>query len=78
MAEKTITLSDGTIERYDDRFVCRWHIHWDDDGIAESMFWCGLNCPVQRERIARNLTPKHVPHPKWDALAASGTERGFS
>lgn len=41
-------------ERYDDRFVCKWHPH--PDGIIEhGMFWCGLDCPTQRYRVASRI-----------------------
>lgn len=74
MAEQVMRFSDGKTERYDDRFVCRWHIQWDDDGLPTGMTWCGLDCPVQRELLARDLTPTYVPNPAWDALAASNQE----
>lgn len=63
---------DFSGERYDDRFVCRWHPKFED-GVPVSMGWCGLDCPHERYRLAlameRDLQPLYRPHPVWDAIA---------
>lgn len=65
-------------ERYDDRFVCRWHPH--PDGVIEhGLYWCGLDCPVQRYRVACRIEAElsaegrlpsrsHVFDDRWDRL----------
>ena len=65
-------------ERYDDRFVCKWHPH--PDGMVEhGLVWCGLDCPAQRVRVGYEIMAEMVaqgrlPDPsykrddRWDRL----------
>lgn len=57
--------------RYDDRFVCQWHIYRDEQGWPTHMGWCGLDCPVQRMRVAEAFLQERRwrPHPQWDSIA---------
>lgn len=61
---------DGFGERYDDRFVCRWHPIYED-GVCVKMVWCGLDCPVERYLLAERMEPVYRPHPVWDAMVGS-------
>lgn len=65
-------------ERYDDRFVCRWHPH-PDGAIEHGLYWCGLDCPVQRYLVGRRIlaelasegllpSQRHVHDDRWDRL----------